>query len=332
VNPVLVKDFGVYKGRRCYEYFHDRTEVCPWCKNPDVFAGKTVRWEWFSSRNGKTYDLIDTPLKNPDGSISKLEIFRDITERKKAEALAREREAELAHVSRLGIMGEMASGIAHELNQPLFAILNYAEACKRTIQAKSGAPELILHDLEEIGAAARRASNTIQRIREFVSRREVHRSSIDLSEVLREAIHFIESEIRGNNISVRIKDEPDLPMLLADPILIQQVILNLLRNAIQAMDNSHDGPRVLTLRTSRVGDAEELTVSDTGSGMSAGMMDRLFEPFFTTKPKGLGLGLSLSRSVMESHGGSLTAELNPDRGMTFRLTLPVSEGDQNDGA
>jgi PAS domain S-box-containing protein len=107
VNPILVNDFGVYEGRKCYEYFHDRTEVCPWCKNPDVFAGKTVRWEWFSSKKGKTYDLIDTPLKSPDGSISKLEIFRDITERKKAEENIKKRNEELEIFNRMAVGREL---------------------------------------------------------------------------------------------------------------------------------------------------------------------------------------------------------------------------------
>ncbi len=129
INPILKKEFGPVEGRKCYKYFHDREEECPWCKNPEVFVGKTVHWEWYSSKNKKTYDLIDTPLKNPDGSISKLEIFRDITERKEAEEALKKAQAQLIQSEKMIATGTLVAGVAHELSNPMMSVINFIEYC-----------------------------------------------------------------------------------------------------------------------------------------------------------------------------------------------------------
>jgi two-component system sensor histidine kinase TtrS len=250
----------------------------------------------------------------------------DITERKQAEDRARQWQEQLTHASRLNTMGEMAAGIAHELNQPLATIMNYAEACTLAIQGGKASNDKLLDNLEEVVGQAGRAGEIIRRLRSFVRRQEPHRSSVDVNNAVREVVHFVESEAHLSGVQIRLDLATKKPRVLGDPIEIQQVILNLLRNALEAMDESRDGKRVLTVRTSSAENgAVEVSISDTGRGIPAEAMGRLFEPFQTTKPDGLGLGLAISRSIIEAHGGHLTATHNPDRGMTFRFTLSASD-------
>ena len=323
VNPVLEKEFGRWQGRKCYAYFHDRKEICPWCKNKDVFAGKTVRWEWYSFKNERTYDLIDTPLQNPDGSISKLEIFRDITERKQAEEKTREHQNELAHVWRVNTMGEMASGFAHELNQPLCAILNYANACSRIM--KSGADESgkVAEALEQIASQADRAGRIIKGIRGLVAKRKPHVSAVDINGIVREVVEMVRSEARLKNIGIRTELAEDMAGVLADSVEIEEVILNLVRNAFEAISDPSLERREVTIATRLTEDgAMEICVRDTGKGL-AGLGERIFDSFFTTKADGLGIGLSISRTIVESYGGRLRGESNSDGGASFRFTLPL---------
>lgn len=250
---------------------------------------------------------------------------RQTAERQAAEERSRHLELELAHVSRVATMGELASGVAHELNQPLTAILAHAESCKRRIVSDRGGPEELCKDLDEIGKLASQAGDTIRRLRDFVGKREPHRSSLDMNEVVTQASSLLDWETRKSRTPLRLDLAPGLPSVLGDSILIQQVILNLARNAIDAMNESEDHERELIIRTATANHtAVEVAVCDTGSGMPAEAVERLFEPFFTTKPNGMGLGLAISRSIAEACGGHLTAAPNPGRGMTFRFTLPVS--------
>jgi len=327
VNPVLEKEFGRWQGRKCYEYFHDRKEICPWCKNSDVLAGKTVRWEWCLLKNGKTYDLIDTPLQNPDGSVSKLEIFRDITERKEAEEKAREHQSELAHVWRVNTMGEMASGLAHELNQPLCAILNYANACLRMIKRQADESGELIVPIEQIATQAERAGEIIRRIRGLVAKRRPHTSAVDINDIVREVVGMEKSEANLKGITIQTELGEDTPQVLADSVEIEEVILNLVRNAFDAMSDRLVERREVTITTCTTECGEvEICVRDTGKGL-AGLGEQIFDSFFTTKVDGLGIGLSISRTIVELHGGKLWAESNPDCGASFRFTLPVKGTD-----
>jgi two-component system sensor kinase FixL len=190
----------------------------------------------------------------------------------------------------------------------------------------------VLSDLERICAAAEEAGNVVRRLRHFVDKREPSRSPIDVNKLIEGAMPFIQDDVTRNQIRVRLELGPRMPLVLADSLLLQQVVLNLTRNAIEAMKCCDNGKRELAIGTSSVGsEMLEVAVSDTGPGLSDENMDRLFEPFFTTKSHGLGLGLSLSRSIIEAEGGQLVAERNPHHGMTFRFTLPVCAGDPDHG-
>lgn len=294
----------------------------------------------------------------------------EIAERQRAEEFARRLLEELTYLSRLHIVGEMAAAIAHQLNQPLFAIMTHAEVCRRVIRSHAknadgmtldpGAPgrppeaarpqcvlattllaprfQEIIPDLEQITAAAEQAAEIIRRLRKMTGKRSARRSSVDLNKLVQEAASFLVSDALANNVRLRLDLSPNLPLVLADSILTQQVILNLARNAIEAMgatggtalEQWHE--RELMIRTSAAGgDAVEAAVCDTGPGLPTELKDRLFEPFFTTKPEGMGLGLSISQAIIQANGGRLLAASNPQRGMTFRFTLPVSKGNQSDG-
>jgi PAS domain S-box-containing protein len=259
------------------------------------------------------------------------QVIRDVTERKQAEERARQHQAEIARVARLSSIGEMAAGIAHGLNQPLFAVLANAEACKLAISSARQTPEQVVSDLERICASAEEAGQIVRRLRQFADKHKPSRSIIDVNALIQSSMPFVKDDVMTNNIRLRLELEPGLPTVLADSLLLQQVILNLARNAIEALKCCADGERELLIRTSTAESGTiEVVVCDTGPGLSAESSDKLFEPFFTTKPHGLGLGLSLSRSLVEAEGGQLVAQRNSGRGMTFRFTLPVYTGDHDD--
>ncbi len=298
-----------------------------------VGAGRSFAAEFVALRRGWSAFHVETRFSpyQRNGKPHVLAVVRDITERKQEKDRARKWREELTHALRLNTMGEMVAGIAHELNQPLSAIANYAETCSLAIQGGKAGKEKLVDKLENVVGQAQRAGEIIRHLRSFVRKQEPHRSSVDVNDAVQEVIHFVESEARLSEVQVQLRLAAEIPMVMADSIEIQQVVLNLVRNALEAMNESQDGERVLTIQTSSAASgAVEVAVSDTGPGTSAETMDRLFEPFHTTKPEGLGLGLTISQSIIEAHGGRLTATANPDRGMTLRFTLPAGNGDQND--
>lgn len=232
----------------------------------------------------------------------------------------------LAQVSRVNALGELASGIAHELNQPLSAILNYAEASSLAVRAGRLDRDELSKDLECISAAADRGGAILHRLRSLVANRSIERSPQDMNALVTEAISLLAHDITRCEIKLSMALAPRLPLVPADPIQIQQVVVNLVRNAIEAMEDSDTRRLVLS---SSLNDAKEVEVcvADSGSGSGEVLIEALFEHFVTTKPNGLGVGLAISRSIVEAHGGQLTAECNPTRGMTFRFTVPQSAGD-----
>jgi C4-dicarboxylate-specific signal transduction histidine kinase len=260
-----------------------------------------------------------------DGSVTGLAIFSaDITERLRAEEAAQQHRAELSHVLRLSTMGEMAAGLAHEINQPLAAIVNYAQGCSRRLRADPGAVSVVLPVIDDIGAEALRAGEIIRRLRALVRKEPPRQDWIDLTDITAEALRLVQPEALENAIAVHLDAEPGLPRVLGDPIQIEQVVLNLLRNAIDAMAGVRDR-RELHVRIAALGDdAVELAVRDTGPGMPPPVAERIFDPFFSTKPSGLGMGLSISRSIVEAHQGRLTMAPNGDGGTTFRIVLPIA--------
>jgi PAS domain S-box-containing protein len=265
-----------------------------------------------------------TAVRDEKGRVLHLRsAWRDITEHKLAEQQARDHQAQLAHVARLSTLGEMATGIAHELNQPLTAMVTSTQACLRLMASGKAEPDKLRDVLHEVAAQGLRAGEIIRRLREFTRLRETKRASVDLNQLVREVVRFVEAEAREEDICMRLELDHALPQVVVDAIQVEQVILNLLRNAMDAMEGTAVGERVLSVRTTETKAGRvELSVCDTGPGVSKEDAARIFDPFFTTKPHGMGMGLSISHSIVEAHKGRLWAEAARGKGAMFRLTLP----------
>ncbi|HEX6571773.1 MAG TPA: PAS domain S-box protein [Steroidobacteraceae bacterium] len=249
----------------------------------------------------------------------------DVTDRRQTEDEARQLQERLTHFSRLSTMGEMAAGLAHEINQPLSAITMYAQACQRFMRAPSREDADVLEALEQISAQALRAGEVIRRLRNFVKNREVKREPVDCNRLLEDLRTLAETDARLHNVRLRIEAEPDLPTVHADPIQLQQVVLNLVRNAIDAMDDVPETQREVVLSARLLPEGEiEVVVADHGTGLVPEATEHLFNPFFTTKSGGTGLGLAISRSIVRAHGGRLWHTPNERTGARFHFTLPVS--------
>ncbi|MBS0387266.1 MAG: PAS domain S-box protein [Proteobacteria bacterium] len=249
------------------------------------------------------------------------------TQRLEAEQAVREARERLMHVARLSTMGEMTTGLAHEINQPLTAITMYAQAAER-LASQSGADlGEVVGALRQISAQALRAGEIIRRLRDLVRSRQTREELLDLNAVVRGLVVLAESDARANNVQLDIDLADSLPPVLGDTIQLQQVMLNLVRNAIEAVQSPGCEHRV-TLRTARTGNGVEMSVSDLGPGLDAAIRDRLFEAFATTKPAGTGLGLAISRSIVEAHGGRLAWRANEPRGSCFHFNLPAVSGAQ----
>lgn len=242
-----------------------------------------------------------------------------------SEDRARRRLDELAHLARVSTIGEMVAGVAHELNQPLSAIANYARACRHQVDLLSGEDRCRLLDrLEQIAAQADRAGQIIGRLRAFVRRTEPQRSTVGVNDLVRDAVALLEAEARSSGVRLELSLGRALPEVAVDRVQIEQVMVNLIGNAVEAARDVPDGRRAVTICTSLGCDGLlEVAVEDTGKGIQPQQIGRLFEPFYTTKPNGMGLGLSISRSIIEAHGGRLEAAPGTHRGATFRFTLPT---------
>ena len=251
--------------------------------------------------------------------------MHDLTEARRSESRTQQLQTELAHISRLSALGEMGSALAHELNQPLAAIGNYITGSRRLLADASGpAAAKVEGALERAAEQVMRAGQIIRRLRDFVSRRAVERKSERVSKLVEEAsaLGLVGARDKGVNLQYRLDAEHDV--VLADRVQIQQVLVNLLRNGLDAMETAERRELTVASRLSKPG-VLEIAVSDSGSGISPDALARLFDPFFTTKAAGLGVGLSISRGIVEAHGGHMWAENNPDGGATFRFTLPLRE-------
>ncbi|HET7680967.1 MAG TPA: PAS domain S-box protein [Xanthobacteraceae bacterium] len=246
--------------------------------------------------------------------------IRDLTERQQTEARLQELQTELVHISRLTAMGEMAQALAHELNQPLSAIANYMKGSRRLLEGRSDEESALIRDaMDKAADQSMRAGQIIRRLRDFVARGESERGVESLSKLIEEASALALVGAKERRIQVRFQFDPSADLVLADKVQIQQVILNLIRNAIEAMENTER--RDLTVSSQSLGDLVAVTVTDTGSGISEEIAANLFQPFITSKAQGMGVGLSISRTIVEGHGGQITAEPNPEGGTIFRFTL-----------
>jgi C4-dicarboxylate-specific signal transduction histidine kinase len=216
--------------------------------------------------------------------------------------------------------------LAHEINQPLAAIVNFTRGCERRLRAGGTADADMLDALAQVSDQALRAGEIIRRIRNFIRKEEPSQAWVDVNELVRNVVELAEPEARQNAIRVHLALAPGLPRVYVNSIQIEQVLLNLVRNAFDAMHGDTVGAKALSICTCTTGGTPvEIAVSDTGGGLSPELLERIFDPFFTTKPSGLGLGLSISRSIIEAHGGRLWAECSADGGCTFRLHLAIDD-------
>ena len=255
--------------------------------------------------------------------------LRTRAERSRAEHALREAQAELAHVTRVMTMGELAASIAHEINQPLAAVVTNANACLRWLTGPIPNLDEGRAAVARIARDGNRASDVIGRIRALVKKSATEQAHLDINEVIQEVLGLIQTEIRKNEVVLRMKLAPDLPRILGDRVQLQQVILNLMMNGIEAMSAVTDRSRDLLIRSCRYeSDKVLIAVQDSGTGLETESLDHLFTAFFTTKPKGMGMGLAISRSIIEAHGGKLWASPNDGPGATFQFTLHVGSKEE----
>jgi signal transduction histidine kinase len=305
--------------------------LLPWGVRPQIFTMATtalcVIWIAASVRRYYTYLPVIVVLSSSFSiymayALERYRVEQARSRQALAEAQARRHQAEIAHAARLSTLGGMAAGLAHELNQPLAAVVSYARGCARRLEAGDLPKAALLEVLEEISAQALRAGEVLRRIREFV-RGESRREAVDLNDVVRRAVRFAEGEARRADVRLELELAQEPLHVEVDPIQIEQVILNLVQNGFEVMSTNNGTERILAIETRRIApDTVEVAVRDSGGGMSPEVAARLFDPFFSTKPEGLGLGLSISRTIVEAHGGRLWASANPNGpGTVFRFTL-----------
>lgn len=260
-------------------------------------------------------------------------IVRDVSEQVEAEEEARQHRERLAHFDRVSTMGEMASGIAHEINQPLTAISSYAHACYRLIENSTADTADLLAVLDKISAQALRAGEVIHNLRRFVKKRESQRELCDLNKLVRSAVALAETDAREHNFVIETAFSDNTLPVIVDMIQIQQVVINLIRNAVEAMANVAAPNDVVTVNVSTAQDdptTAQVAVQDKGVGVTEAHADKLFDPFFTTKETGTGIGLAISRTIITAHGGRLWFEHNPDSGVTMHFTLPLASDSSYD--
>jgi two-component system, LuxR family, sensor kinase FixL len=256
-----------------------------------------------------------------EGQRQFIGFVRDLTERQERERRLHEVQAELLHISRLSTMGEMASALAHELNQPLSAITNYLQGSRRLLQNVSdGRTTVIENALDKAAEQALRAGQVIQRLRDFVARGETEKRIESINRMVEEASALALVAAKEQSVRVKLQLDPTIDLVLVDKVQVQQVLLNLLRNALEAMQTS-DRRELVVSTAPAADDMIAVDVADSGGGIPPDIAAQLFRPFVTTKRQGMGIGLSISRTIIESHGGQITTEPNPGGGTIFRFTL-----------
>lgn len=288
--------------------------------------------------------LCVKPIAAPDGQVTHYvavgrnaepqdqvpaEFYRAFAAGPEADERAKRLNDQLAHIARVNTLGDMAGRLAHELNQPLTAISNYAQGCANRLKSQQIDAAELRSVLDLIRDAALRAGAIVDRLRNFVRRKGPQQVELNLRSLIQNQLALIEPEIRRSRVQIELAIADDLPRVLADESQIEQVIANLIRNALEAMADTPADERRLLIRASPNSARQiEIAVSDHGTGLSAETAQRSFEPFFSTRPLGLGMGLAISRSIVQGHGGRLWLDTATARGACFRFTLPIRNGDE----
>ncbi len=279
-------------------------------------------------RDGQTRDVSVnmTAIRGANGQIVQRRCaYRDVSDVRRAEQQVERHRSELAHVARVATMGEMAAGLAHELNQPLYALHNFAEGALRRLEAGSLDQDSLLSVLRDMSHESQRAAEIIRSLRRYVSRREPQRAEVDVNGSVRRVARLISAECERRLTTMELELAAPLASVRCDGIQIEQVLMNLILNGMEAMVDTPPDDRRICVRSECVGrSAVRLSVSDCGPGLTPAEADRVFDAFYTTKADGLGLGLTISRTIVESHGGSLQVVPNVDGGLTVSFTLPIS--------
>lgn len=300
--------------------------------NPQPRAMGMKRRRFGRRRDGSKIPVeIDlNPIRVAD-TLYVLATIVDISERLRIEQEAAEQRDELAHLSRVALLGEISGSFAHELNQPLTAILSNAQAALRFLGRES--PDLgeVRESLVRIVENDKRASEVIRRLRAMLRKEHINHQELEINEVVQDVLHLIDSDVAKRDVTVILELASDLPTIRGDRIQLQQVLLNLVINACDAMDETEAAGRTLTVRTQCApGPAIEVSVSDTGRGIPPENLERIFTPFVTSKTEGMGIGLAVCRTIISAHGGNLRATNNPSRGATLHFVLPSTRADPRD--
>jgi PAS domain S-box-containing protein len=278
----------------------------------------------FQERTTRRWFLVHArSLTWVDRRVVTLKVMADVTEARHAEEATRQQMEKLQMSARLLTIGEIASGLAHELNQPLTAIASYNQASLKLLRARAPAETELLGYMEKCGAQAVRAGGIINRMREYARKREPLRTALAVNTIVQDAAKLVEVEAEKHGVAITLSLAPNLPTVMADAIMIEQVLLNLIRNGIEAMDATPAARRSVRIVSSRsIDGGVQLSVHDRGHGVSAETADKLFTPFFSTKADGMGIGLNISRSIVEFHGGRIWHEPDTTGGSRFVFTLP----------
>ncbi len=319
----LGRDDHQLNGENAIEVF---PQIRKWIER--ALAGESVHFESEGTIEGKLWafnNLLTFDEVRGSGAVG---FAIDITEHKQAEQRLEKQRADLAHMARVRTVEELASGIAHELNQPLSVIAAQAEVTARKMRlGKASSLEERLSALDNIASEAHRAGQIIHRLRDFVRKGEPHRTGVNIADVVREATDLIDNDLRHAGITIESSLGPSIPRVFVDRVQVQQVLLNLLLNAMEAIEQAETDARGIEIQVNVHRGMLETTVRDTGCGISDERASRYFDNFFTTKADGMGMGLAISRSIVEAHGGRIWARRNPDRGATFTFTLPIPDED-----
>ncbi len=308
-------------GDEAYDSIRDQIE--------SALAGETVSYEKQINFSGSGIRYVHADYIPDIGAEAEVrgyyEIVADITEHRSAEEQVRLHQAELAHVARLSTMGEMATGLAHEINQPLAAIASYSDACLRMINSGNVNNDKLLNALKQTSAQSKRAGDIIRRIRDFVRKQESQKTLVNVNDIVQDTVEFAAADMRKSHVSLQLYFQQDLLPVLADSIQIEQVLLNLIRNGVESihMYGAESGEIKISTHLNSDG-LVQVTVEDTGVGLDAEHDGKIFDPFYTTKSEGMGMGLSISRSIIDAHSGCLWALQTSVGGAAFHFTLPLA--------